>query len=1005
MDRSVNASVGNSVLGSTAASSVASTSPAAHVAGSPSSTSAPAEGTKPEIKRRAPIACRRCRRMRSKCIHDKAQPPCKACREAGYGAEQCVFQPRGEPDNDRDYRHPRTRAERPKGAAARAKRAEGADPPADPWDNLPPLEDLIDGVNRFTRYYFQLGFIAKKQYPEKLRKDHRSCNLFLLLSILSISARLSPALRTRYGTGVKAADFFMERASGMTLAEIYAEPTLERCQAFYLLSIAQQGSGLRNKSYINMGVAIRMATLMMLHREETYQLQNKTPETIMAAESARRTIWMLHSQDNLHSGPLSPVSLSASDITTLLPCDEDDFANGVEPASRAALEGTLPARDCPALITDKNRSLFATLMQVHHLWGTVGRRAVYYSRSPNPWEPSSQFQRMVKHLSEWEAALPPSHLFSKELLRRSKAVGEDLAYLCVTMMTRLCNIVLRRPYLVDLLQRKQVNQHKWRFFSDLALDLFRNVRDLYEQIDAQFTDRTPDESVGAQIASFCVYSCGLFSTYLCKYPGVCPDTEIAAQGPIMLHRTIGILNESKEVWPLAARWADALEKFSRDPNSMPITTEGSMDDGKDPIPRAIGPLPPPISKSAASVAAAAAMPDRALPLPGTQPGSASSTTLSSPRAGYIQGSLAPNPHPPPPPSHHYSNQNSQPHSPVQHHQPQQNHPHLSQYPTSAPAPMRHAPTNQQQHQPQFGHNQPHHNSPPQHTPAILQPMMSPYTPAPPLQSHQHIPNVVDVAPRWSGIPEAHSLGRQQVDGVGMLIDAFDNPAQQHGAFMQPNNLMMSQDFAGMFPQQPTLSDGFENELYFQFDGGQGANMTPSLDQWMGTGTEGGDKSDGGYKSEGGYRSENGGDNGSGSKIKEGGGGKEDKDGNDDYSEYMDWDLDEVEDGDKGVPEKIEMLMAMDFAAAEAKKALEETGGYVERAVEWLLDHPDDQGDYDDATAAAEPTDGDGGGKQDEDGGDEYGEYMNWDGNKDEDGDEGEDNERLKYTDEDLYSAD
>lgn len=123
-------------------------------------------------------------------------------------------------------------------------------PPADPWDNLPPLEDLIDGVNRFTRYYFQLGFLAKKQYPEKLRKDHRSCNVFLLLSILSISARLSPALRARYGTGVKAAEFFIERASQMTLGELYAEPTLERCQAFYLLSIAQQGNGLRNKSYV-----------------------------------------------------------------------------------------------------------------------------------------------------------------------------------------------------------------------------------------------------------------------------------------------------------------------------------------------------------------------------------------------------------------------------------------------------------------------------------------------------------------------------------------------------------------------------------------------------------------------------------------------------------------------------------------------------------------------------------------------------------------------------------
>ena len=44
------------------------------------------------------------------------------------------------------------------------------------------------------------------------------------------------------------------------------------------------------------------------------------------------------------------------------------------------------------------------------------------------------------------------------------------------------------------------------------------------------------------------------------------------------------------------------------------------------------------------------------------------------------------------------------------------------------------------------------------------------------------------------------------------------------------------------------------------------------------------------------------------------------------------------------PEKIAMLGAMGFAAPLAKKALRETGGDTERAVDWLFSHPDDQGD-------------------------------------------------------------
>jgi hypothetical protein len=52
----------------------------------------------------------------------------------------------------------------------------------------------------------------------------------------------------------------------------------------------------------------------------------------------------------------------------------------------------------------------------------------------------------------------------------------------------------------------------------LATELFNNTSHLFEQIDAQFTGRSPDEGVGAQMAAFCIYSCGLFSAYLCKHP-------------------------------------------------------------------------------------------------------------------------------------------------------------------------------------------------------------------------------------------------------------------------------------------------------------------------------------------------------------------------------------------------------------------------------------------------------------------------------------------------------
>lgn len=296
----------------------------------------------------------------------------------------------------------------------------------DQWDYLPALPEIIEAVNQFTRNYFQLGFIPKQAFAERLATDHRSISVFLLLSILSISSRFTPSLVEHFGDGMKAADTFMERASAVALSELYETPSLERCQAFYLLSIAQQGSGLKNKSYINMGIAMRMAALMRLHREDTYTLPNPTREMIIASESARRTLWMLHSQDNLHSGPESPISLAAGDITALLPCSEEDFAKGQEPASRAALEDTPPAIENPALISDARRSLFATLIQTHYFWGRVSRRAVKYDRSSRPWEDSSEYHELVQKLHLWESSLPHEHMWSPVLLKGYKAGGQDL---------------------------------------------------------------------------------------------------------------------------------------------------------------------------------------------------------------------------------------------------------------------------------------------------------------------------------------------------------------------------------------------------------------------------------------------------------------------------------------------------------------------------------------------------------------------------------------------------
>ncbi|CAG9940450.1 unnamed protein product [Clonostachys rosea f. rosea IK726] len=512
------------------------------------------------IRRRAPIACRRCRRMRSKCVHDNNNPHCRACKQAGVSPRDCVYPVRGQPDNDREYRHPRIRASKPKpserrrsGVKASAKQASqnlvtNAEL-AEYWD-LPPVEELVEAVSRFCSHSIQLSFISKDDFCSRLRDDPESVSSFLLACILAISARVSPLAVERYKSGSKASLYCLERASAMSLDQIHQEPTLERCQAFCLLSIAQDCQGFHKESYINLGIAIRMASWLQLHKEEMFELDDDSPIMIRRAESARRTLWMLFCHENLISGSTSVMFLSPPDITTYLPCSEPDFIQGQEPRSRATLADTPPAIEHPASTGDRGRSLFASLIQIHHIWG-IARRTVS-NRHSRPDDTDSDLEGLKKKLKHWEESLPKYHNWSLPMLRKHRANGHELAYLKVAMMLRLCNIIIRQPRVESVLV--DVTKSQQEPYMETTRELYNNVCTLYNQIDSLFSGKLTNEGGEDQIFALCVYHCGLFAAYLCKYPSVCQDSAIVANGPKMLNKIYTIIDEKMDIWPQAAGW-------------------------------------------------------------------------------------------------------------------------------------------------------------------------------------------------------------------------------------------------------------------------------------------------------------------------------------------------------------------------------------------------------------------------------------------------------------------
>jgi hypothetical protein len=432
------------------------------------------------------------------------------------------------------------------------------------WEALPPYEEVVDGVQTLTTSFFQLGFIPKALFFEQLRVNRDSIDVFLLFGILSVSARFTPSLVRRYHGGHNATQAFLSRAICLVQERMF-NPTLDSIQGFFLMSIAEWGNGDKNRSLVCMGIAVRLAGILRMHREETYRLPDDAPKhDVVHSEAARRTFWMLETFENLHSGSDSPIAFSYGDITVLLPCDERDFIFGTQPSLRAALIGTPPATQDPGLTRLPSRSLFATLLQTHSLWGKVAK-VVSADARPSIMGGESRldfndYQRLSQALIEFERQIPPQHVWSIWNFRGFKVENLDLAYLSAVMVLRLSNIILRRSYLHDLLSvesRENISEasdsfNAWSIVSD---QLFDNMLILHEQINAFFEYRSADQGYPALIV-FCVYVCGSLANHLRKQPQLC--SKIAPQATDVLKRSINGLSDLQSAWPLAKSWYMAL---------------------------------------------------------------------------------------------------------------------------------------------------------------------------------------------------------------------------------------------------------------------------------------------------------------------------------------------------------------------------------------------------------------------------------------------------------------
>ncbi len=421
-------------------------------------------------------------------------------------------------------------------------------------DGLPPHEELVAGCVRFVDHCCPLGFFSRTAWIEALHRAPASASRLLVCCVLALSARTTAALVRRYGGCDRASAHFLGQARALAPAALYT-PTLEHAQAFFLLSAAEWAAGDHARSAMDMGVAVRMAVVLKLHREETYTLPpTASADAVVQAEAARRTFWMIHSQEALALlAPLragqapwpAPAPVPADAITARLPCNEPSFAFGavVAAAQRALLSG-------PPLA---HQGLFASLVQAHSLW----RRAVRLAgRRKEAGGGRGEHHELVAALAAWEAALPPKHRWSVWNLRGWKAERLHLAYLSVAMVLRLAGIVARRVYLDEMVAMAGTAARRGgagaadaadAVWPAMANDLFGSVLALHEQVAAYVRVRAGgdgndrDGSGGSGpgdglpgIVRFGACMCGAMALWLWRCPALCPHIAPAEAADMAL---------------------------------------------------------------------------------------------------------------------------------------------------------------------------------------------------------------------------------------------------------------------------------------------------------------------------------------------------------------------------------------------------------------------------------------------------------------------------------------
>ncbi|KAG0205440.1 hypothetical protein BGX28_002970 [Mortierella sp. GBA30] len=305
--------------------------------------------------------------------------------------------------------------------------------------DLPSPEVMTRLLNLHFTYVhpFAPVFVWSKFLKRLQGRDYTPSFLFLLNSIFALASRFSDDISFRADpakpetVGVRFADKARE-----ILDTLYDSPDLHCVGALVLLAFQQMGTGSGYRSWMYVGISIRMAQHLGLNRS-CVKLNPKMP--VLDREERNRIWWTCFMADRIISTSFGrPQGINEHDVDATYPEGIDDESIQLE----YKLEGANSMLTGPSPHSEKNFVYMASLMRILgrvmlSLYSPLSKASSLSTSSmTNP----APLEQLDKELTDWLLTLPP-HLQFRSVQQ------EPGTFVCTLHMTFYAVLILlHRPY-------------------------------------------------------------------------------------------------------------------------------------------------------------------------------------------------------------------------------------------------------------------------------------------------------------------------------------------------------------------------------------------------------------------------------------------------------------------------------------------------------------------------------------------------------------------------------